>query len=494
MSHFDLQVPPRREDRHPKTCLAYGGAVCGSKGGGRRCALAADADRGFTQGSICPLLPALGMMASLPETVVLMHGAVGCGSCTHGTNANVRSGHAARRGKPADALWLSTALDEVDVISGGDDKLERAIREVDTIHSPRAIFVVAGCLPAVIGDDIDGVASRVQPEVNATILPVHCEGFKSRFMATAYDAVYHAVGRNLLPESGTSSEHDERTINIMNVGSMGRVDELELERLANELGLSANFYPVFSRPESFRKATRAALSISTCPTHDDYFLTHLQEKYGVPYIIRHMPIGIANTSRWLRDVGSALDLAEEANVLAEAEERELRNALEEFLPLFRGKRVFLSAGEYRSLATASLLREFGFEIAGIRSFHYDEFADVELEKLREDGVDFTWNVANVQPFEEANLLRRIKPDLFLGHWHGNNTAARMGIPTQVIYNTAYGYIGYRGAYDLARRLHRKLRNTAFTDRIGRYARLPYRESWYAAEPFSFIRSKTGEET
>ncbi|MCC8190875.1 MAG: nitrogenase, partial [Planctomycetes bacterium] len=80
----------------------------------------------------------------------------------------------------------------------------------------------------------------------------------------------------------------------------------------------------------------------------------------------------------------------------------------------------------------------------------------------------------------------------LGHWHGNTPAARLGSPPHVIYNTGYGYIGYRGVYDLARRLHRKLRNPSFTERIGRYGTLPYRESWYGKDPFSHIRSKTEE--
>jgi nitrogenase molybdenum-iron protein alpha chain len=493
MSHLDQRIPPRREDRHPDTCLAYGGTLCGAKQPGRRCSLMSDADRAFTQGSICPLLPALGMMCSLPDTVVLLHGAVGCGSCSHGTNGNVRSGNTARRGKPTDAVWMSTALNEIDVISGGDSKLEAAIREADSLYSPQVIFAVSGCLPGIIGDDIDAVAARVQPEINARILPVHCEGFKSRFMATAYDVVYHALGRNLLPVPGPIEEiqRDAKAINIMNVGSMGRVDEQELERLLNELGFRANIFPVFSRPETFQRATRAALSISTCPTHDDYFLTHLKEKYDVPYIIRHMPIGIENTSKWVRDVGEHFGLGQEAEALIAAEEKELNEALQSFLPLFKGKRAFVSAGEYRSLATASLLQELGFEVVGVRSFHYDSFADVELEKLRQGSKDFTWNVANVQPFEEVNLLKRLKPDLFLGHWHANNNAARLGIPTQVIYNTAYAYIGYRGVYDFARRLYRRLKNTAFTDRIGRYARLPYKDSWYEADPFSLIRSKSG---
>jgi nitrogenase molybdenum-iron protein alpha chain len=101
-------------------------------------------------------------------------------------------------------------------------------------------------------------------------------------------------------------------------------------------------------------------------------------------------------------------------------------------------------------------------------------------------------VANVQPFEEANLIKRLKPDIFLGHWHGNSTAARLGVPTQVIYNSGYAYMGYKGAYDLARRVNRRLRYPAFYKNLPRVARLPYKESWYEEPPFSKIRRAEGD--
>jgi nitrogenase molybdenum-iron protein alpha chain len=384
-------------------------------------------------------------------------------------------------------MWLSTALDEISVINGGDGRLEAAIVEADRELSPRVILAVSGCLPGVIGDDIDAAAARAQERVAARVLPVHCEGFRSRFMATAYDVVYHALGRHLLPDPGAEGERLPRTVNVMNVGSMGLADEDELGRLLAELGLEANFIPVFAHPGNLALATRAALSVSVCPTHDDYFLRHLEEKYGVPYVIKHMPIGLANTSSWLADVGQAMGLGGEAERLARREEAEARRALGEFREAFRGKRAFLSAGEYRSLATASLLRELGFEISGIRSFHFDAFAEVEMEKLGR-GEDFVFNVANVQPFEEANLLGRLRPDVFLGHWHGNSTAARMGIPSQVMYNGGYSYMGFRGAFDLARRLRRRLAHPQFYQRLGRYGRLSYRGEWFREEPFSHIRT------
>ncbi|MFZ4858683.1 MAG: nitrogenase component 1 [Desulfuromonadaceae bacterium] len=498
MSNIDLKTPPKREDRL-NACIAHGSTICEMAAGkGKKSCLQNDGDRSFTQGSICLLLPALAMLNSLPDNVVLMHGAIGCGSCTHSQNANVRFGSTQRQGKARDAVWISTAMNESDVISGGEDKLELAIIEADRRYKPFSIAVVSGCVPGIIGDDIDGVVLKVQPEVNARLLPIHCEGFKTKIWATAYDAVYHGIGRTLLREGEQPTTADglapfkglERlpnTVNLMNVSSMGKIDEQELERLLKLLGLEVNIFPVFAHPESMVKATQAALSISTCPTHDDYFLSYLEERFGVPSLIQHMPIGIENTGLWLRDVAAHFGLEEKAEQIIAQEEKELSEALTGFRPLFAGKKVFISAGEFRALATARLLEELGFQMSGIRSFHHDKFAEVEYEKLAKSSTeDYVIDIADVQPFEEANLLRRLKPDLFLGHANGNGTAAKLGIPTHAIYHTALSYIGYKGAFELARRLQRQLRNPSYNRKLAENVRLPYKDDWYGASPFTYI--------
>jgi len=503
MSYIDLKSPPKREDRL-KACIAHGGTICEMAGAkGKKSCLHDDGERSFTQGSICLILPALAMLNSLPDNVVLLHSAIGCGGCTHSQNANVRFGSNVRWGRPKDGVWLSTAMDETDVISGGEEKLEQAIIEADRRYRPFSITVVAGCVPGIIGDDIDGVVQRVQPQVTAKLLPVHCEGFKTKIWATAYDAVYHGIGRTLLREGEQAPTGDglapfkglerlSRTVNLMNVSSMGRVDEVELERLLTTLGLEVNVFPVFAHPENMVKATQAALSVSTCPTHDDYFLGYLEERFGVPSLIRHMPIGIENTGLWLRDVAARFGEEEKAERIIEHEERELNEALEEFRPLFKGKKVFISAGEFRALATARLLEELGFTVSGIRSFHHDEFAEVEYQKLAKSSKDdYVIDIANVQPFEEANLLKRLKPDLFLGHANGNGTAAKLGIPTHVIYNTGLAYIGYKGVYEIARRLYRQLKNPIYNRKLAENLRLPYSDAWYTSDPFSHIDQRGG---
>ncbi len=504
MSYLDQKEPPKREERLGAS-ITYGGSICSLAKQGKGCCLDSQ-ERSFTQGSICLLLPGLAMLNSIPDSVVLLHGAIGCGSCSLSQNANVRSGGAIRWGRTKDALWLSTALNESEVVNGGESKLEGAIRKADQRYRPATIIVVAGCVPGIIGDDIDGLAARLQPEINAKILPVHCEGFKTKIWATAYDAVYHSIGRNLMdqPEKTLGLIADEleelkeryrfsRTVNLMNVSSMGRVDELELIRLLNALGLEVNVFPVFTKPEEMYKVTQAALSISTCPTHDDYFLKHLQEKYGVPYILKHMPIGIQNTGDWLREVAAFFHLEEEAEKLIRQEEADLQTALREFKPVFAGKKVFISAGEIRAFANGYLLTELGFEICGIRSFHHDQFAELEYQKLASICPgDFPVNIANAQPFEEANLLKKLKPDLFLGHWNGNATASKLGIATHVIYNTGFNYIGYKGAYELARRLYRQLNNPSLNRNLSEHLTLPYSQNWYQRNPFHYIKSQGGQ--
>jgi nitrogenase molybdenum-iron protein alpha chain len=392
---------------------------------------------------------------------------------------------------------MSTAMNEIDVISGGERKLAQAIQEIDRQHDLKAIIVVSGCVPGITGDDIEAVIGELQPNVRAKLLPVHCEGFKTKIWATAYDAYYHAFGRHLFDPPGEAPAVDpelrSRTVNLFNVSSMGRTDELELIRLLQALGLEVNVFPVFARPQEMYRVTQAALSISTCPTHDDYILQHLKDQYGVPFVLRHMPVGIENTSQWLRDIAAFFKKSAQAEAIISQEETELRAALQPFLFALRGKRAFLSAGEFRALATANLLCELGCELVAVRPFHHDEFANVEYEKLQRNTGDVALNIANCQPFEEANLIARLKPDIFLGHLVGNSTASKMGVATHTIYHIGLNYVGYKGAYELARRLARQLRNPAFHKNLANNLKLPYKQSWYRRDPYSFIQSRNGDQ-
>ncbi|OPY70442.1 MAG: Nitrogenase component 1 type Oxidoreductase [Syntrophorhabdaceae bacterium PtaU1.Bin034] len=120
---------------------------------------------------------------------------------------------------------------------------------------------------------------------------------------------------------------------------------------------------------------------------------------------------------------------------------------------------------------------------------------MEYQKLAaKTESDYVVNIANAQPFEEANLLKKLKPDIFLGHWNGNATAAKLGIPASVIYHTGLSFIGYKGVYEVARRLYKQLKNTTYNRKLSAHVRLPYSEGWYEEDAFKYIRAAAGGES
>jgi len=394
---------------------------------------------------------------------------------------------------------MSTNLSEVDVITGGEEKLERAILEAEERFKPHAIFIGNTCVPAITGDDIDNVATRLQERVNAKIIPLHCEGFRTRFVATAYDIVYHGILRYLLgedkadwrPENADElrdyQERSKRTVNLLNVGSMGRVDEVELVRLINAIGLEANVYPCFTPPEKFVKVRDAALSVSICATHDDYFVEHLKELYGIPYVLNTIPIGTDNVRLWLLEIADFFGIREKALEFIEAEEAELREALKPLRTFFEGKTTFVSTGEIRAGAQATMLeQDLGMQVLAIRTHHYDKFGEVVFEHFK-GRDDITINVATAQPFEQANLLRRLQPDIFLGHAGSNVWAAKQGFPVLPIFGPVNSYMGYKGVFEVATRLERLLQNPAFFTTLGETSTLPFKEYWYDEDPYTYIQ-------
>ncbi|EGO61874.1 nitrogenase component 1 [Acetonema longum] len=496
MDYIKEKTPPVREDRL-RVCNAYGGS-CPVLVKQSRKGCINGLRRSFSQTQGCQLNLSLASLNTFRDTVIIVHGPVGCGGSNVSSAGSVKTFKKLRDPQAQGLIWLSTNLGEADVIRGGETAVQEAVFYAEQEFRPEIIMVVNSCVPALIGDDLDGLLAELQPQVHARLAPVHCEGFKSRIMASAYDAVYHGILRNLTapPERDKSVILDEteefrcklrksRTVNLLNVSSMSRADELELSRLLQALGLTVNILPHFAHPEQFKEATEAALNISICATHDDYFVEHLRDLFGIPFILNTIPIGVKNTNKWILDIAGHFGLEEQAKQLISRENAELEEAIAPFRPQFQGKRVLACAGEIRVIATAEMLQYLGMEVIGLRAYHYDQFADNLLDDLA-NREKIPINVATGQPFEQANLIEKLKPDVYLGHVNNNGWAARHGLPVLPIFQQSNNYMGYNGTFEVARRLARILRNPAFNRNLSQNNDQPYFDHWFKEEPFSYI--------
>ncbi len=505
MNFLDAKSAPAREDRL-KANIAFGGTCAELKSCTRNGCFSSNgclnlAGRRFSQTQGCQFTLSLAILNTLRNAVIIMHSPIGCGACSIGNVGVNKSFKQLRDPLSEGVIWLNTNLDESDVIGGGERKLREAILYADKEFRPETIIVANGCVPALIGDDIDSIITELSEQTAAIIVPIHCEGFKTKVMATAYDAVYHGILKNYIKTPDRRSyviEPDleklkeqyriSRNVNVLNVSSMSRADELELQRLLNAIGLNVNFIPCYAKPEDFSYSLETSLNVSICGTHDDYFVGHLKEKYDIPFLIDTIPIGRKNTDRWLRKIAEYFGLEQEVENLIAQENEILDKSLVPFRKILSGKRAFLAGGEVRIIATAEILQDLGIKIVGFKAHHFDQFIDPIFDAL-EDIDDVVIDVATNQPFEQANLINRLKPDIFITHTGGTNISAKHGLPILPLFGPSYNYLGYSGTFEVARRLNRIVRNCQFNKKLSEYTKLPFKKEWYEKDPFTYIKSQ-----
>lgn len=498
--YLSAEAAPTREERIEAT-FAFGGSCSSLKHGmGKGCTKYNC--RKFAQGGGCQLSLALGIIRSFQNVVVVIHGPLGCAAnnlCVAGYSKTFR----VLKHKPVtDNVWLHTNLDENDVISGGIDKLREAILYAENEYHPDAIIVGNSCVPGIIGDDIDSLIDELDARLSARVVPVHCEGFKSKFVATGYDSAYHGVLKKLVdpierysranPDDVAEATADaaeryinSKTVNLLNVGSTSYGDEVELSRLLKALGLNVRVLPLYASIDEISRFGEAALNVSICATHDDYLTGHLKERFGTEYVIDTLPIGIKNTNQWLRAIAKVFKLEAEVEKLIAIENAQLEEALEPFKKALKGKTVFVGGGETRIFTTAEFYQSLGMKVLGLKPHNFDRFAVPMIDDI--DDPNAVVDVAPGQPAEELIVLNRLRPDLYVGHTGANAWVTKLGIPTTPLFGQSFNYMGYSGAFELARKAARRLQNTAFSKKIGANVPLPFRPEWYESNPFDNIK-------
>jgi nitrogenase molybdenum-iron protein alpha chain len=505
-TYLTAKEAPRREDRL-NACNALGTDTC-DLCGKRESGCLKHAARSFMQTQGCQLYLSSSIINTILNSVIIINAPLGCGSANILAAGTTRVVQRQRDPRAGGLIWLNTNLDATDVITGGERKLIEAIRYADRTFRPKSIIVANTCVPGIIGDDIDNIAINLQDEIVAGIIPVHCEGFKSKIMATAYDSVYHGIMRTMLekqfqrPDPVIIDEVEEfkeklrinRTVNVFNVSSMSRADELELTRLLSALDLNVQMYPCYAQPDNFAYVDEAALNVSVCSTHDDYFGGHLKNIYGTPYISNTIPVGTKPTRQWILAIAEFFNLQKQAEALIAYEEARLKKALLPYREALAGKRVYLAGGEIRALAMAQYLQDdLGMEILTIQGYHYDEFADSLLKEMG-DEEKRKFSAATGQPFEQANILKKTNPDIYIGHVGINGWAGRAGFPVFPLWMVSVNYMGYSGAFEIARRILRVLKNPSFNRNLAQHIPLPYRQEWYSRDPYTYIKDDARQDT
>ncbi|MDR1676853.1 MAG: nitrogenase [Deltaproteobacteria bacterium] len=377
-------------------------------------------ERDFQQNSGCLLNFYLTVrVATIRNAGMIIHAPVGCSApALLYREVYRRLWTAMNKKADFDFHWLTTNIGEKDVIYGAADKLRFAIEESERRHSPEAIFILTSCASGVIGEDIEGVVNEMQPKTKATIIPIHCEGIRSRIVQTGYDAFWHGILKYLV-KPATKKQPD--LVNVASMLSYTWQDRMEIKRLLGKIGLRPNFIPEFATVEDFKAMSEAALTAPVCPTYTDYLSRGLEQEFGVPYFLSPSPVGIANTDGWLRTIGSMLGKEKEVEQVISEEHKvwvpqmdEIRSRFDDLKKKNGGDfQILGSLGQGRLVTQMPFFHELGVSTPVSLCQDFDDLLLEDVEQLLQRIGDFDIVVNTFQAAEVAHTSRKYNPDMVL---------------------------------------------------------------------------------
>ena len=463
----------RAQDLARDSAFTYGcGRDCG-EGGRRLCELSSP----YSQASMCAEQIAVTNATIIKDAVVIQHSPIGCASSQSFTSRYSRD-LAARRGwKPEDPKSICTNLGERDMVFGGVERLAAAIREAYERHRPRVIFVATSCATGIIGDDVDGTARQLEDEIGIPVVPLHCEGFKSRHWSSGWDVIEHGILRRLVP-----SRPNEKRDDLLNVIHLGGPDVFS--PLVNPLGLTVNLVMGGNSLERLADLSTAAATVTMCFVLS-YLATGLEQEYGVQEIRAPLPYGLAATDNWLRDIARVTKREGFVEAVIAAERARIAPELDRLRAALKGKKGFVAAGAAFAHGLVADLRELGVAVDDVFSFHHDpstDSRDAEQDSLghliQTTGDIPHFTVSPDQHFQAHAALKRAKPDFVICRHSGSMAilAGRMGIPVLPIFYSNDG-LGYEGLLTIGRAILRVLPRRRFYQDVAAHSRFPYQQWW-----------------
>ena len=269
----------------------------------------------------CALAGVYGTTLGIRGGIPILHSGAGCGvGQLFGT---LYAGGESAGGNEGGTSTPCSCLVEEHVILGGEEKLRNLIESTIEIANDELFVVTSGCVPSLIGDDVDQVVDEFRDQ--AAIIHVNAPGFKAN-SPEGYNLFWDAIIDQLLPDE--TFETEEKTVNIFGVVPYNHVywkgDLLTIKILLESIGIKTNI--IFTEKnglDHIKKIPQAEYNIVVNPWLGVRAVEKLEEKYGTPFIkFPNVPVGAKQTAEFLRIVGEKLSIPSETveNYIAEKED------------------------------------------------------------------------------------------------------------------------------------------------------------------------------
>lgn len=354
----------------------------------------------------------------IADALHLVHGPIGCAAYTWDIRGALSSGPELHRNS------FSTDLRELDVVYGGEKKLEAGLLGLIAKYRPRAAFVYATCIVGIIGDDVDAVCRRVADKSGIPVLPVHSEGFKGvkrDGYRAACEALYRLVG------AGGTNDIGPHSINILgefNLAGETWIIREYFERIGVDVVACVTGD---ARVSDIGRLHGAKLNLVQCSGSMIHLARMLERDYGVPFK-RVSFFGIEDMAAALYDTAAFFHdplMMDRARNLVRSEIDAILPELHRYREKLSGKKAAIYVGgAFKAFSLIRALRLLGMKTAVVGSQTGDGDDYRRLQSVSDPG---TIIVDDSNPLELASFCLEKNVDLFVGGVKERPIAYKLGI-------------------------------------------------------------------
>jgi len=320
------------------------------------------------------------------------------------------------------------------------EPLRRCLEFIARERSPSAILVLGTCLTEMIHDDFETVAREVSQRAGIPVLTLRTSGLQASSQTDMLDWLFSTLAQFPKASAGDRLEQSRaRRLNLIGAPSLenGQARQ-ELSEILGKAGLELNgSYPYDVSFADWGRLTHAAANFVVDPTLYPKLLSQT-EGHGVPSIDVPLPVGITQTRRFFRKIGSyfGVEGLMEKAIRPWAQPAEKR--LEAFRKRFAGLRLALGlrmVNNYRSdqlaydgLGDLAAFTEAGFDVTLLIQGPPEEKSRRHFrDRLEQLGCRLAF-VVFPDPYDLPPLLRAGRFDLAYLADHARGEARQAGVP------------------------------------------------------------------
>lgn len=352
----------------------------------------------------------------LNNTVVLVHGPMGCGNGIFLETSFM---------KPKEVVC--TCMNENDAIMGAEKKLKLTLEDTIERFHPEMIGVIGTCTSSIVGDDMTGVCEEVEKKTGVIIIAFDSPGFKHRNWNLGLDESFNMI----IDRMKISPEKNPGSINFFNppVISFHWKEFYEVLPYLLGIGVKINTHaPCFMGFKEFlERYPKAELNVVRCAGTGLQSAEYAEKILGIPYLRVPKPVSIKFTEEFLTKIAEFFGLEEEAQLLIQEEKQKIKGRLERVRSYLKGRRIAITAGPAKNIALAQMAYELGMEVIYLGPIKADSLYHETLEEwIKYTGQD-PEIMAEESIYEGEAILSRLRPDIYFGLCEERMPLNRLGI-------------------------------------------------------------------